>query len=168
MILSLVVAAAENNVIGKDGKLPWDLPNDLKHFREITGGKPVIMGRKTFASIGRPLPHRENIVITRQPKLKIPGCVVVHSLQEALRHAEKQLGAKEAFVIGGGGIFADVLPLADRIYLTRVHGIFEGDAFFPLLQPEIWEEVERDEHEPDPRHLHAYTFLLYERRKTSA
>jgi dihydrofolate reductase len=165
MIVSLVVAVAENQVIGKDGKLPWNLPNDLKHFRELTTGKPVIMGRKTFVSIGKPLPNRENIVITRQPHLHLSGCIIVHSLKEALRYAEKQIGAKEAFIIGGGEIFTEALSLADRVYLTRVHGTFEGDAYFPALDPDEWEAVDKDEHEEDQQHMHAYTFLLYERKK---
>jgi len=165
MILSLIAAVAENQVIGTQNKLPWDLPNDLKRFRDITSGKPMIMGRKTFDSIGRPLPNRENIIISRQPHLHIPGCIVVHSLEEALKHCEESLDAKEAFVIGGGGVFTDALPKADRIYLTRVHAVVDGDVFFPALDLNEWEEVERDEHQEDPQHLYAYTFLLYERRK---
>jgi dihydrofolate reductase len=164
MILSLIAAVSENQVIGIKNALPWDLPNDLKHFRDITKGKPVIMGWMTYKSIGRPLPGRENIVISEQPA-KLPGYTVVSSLQEAIKYCDERLGAKEAFVIGGGLTYAQALSLADRVYLTRVHTVLEGDAFFPKLDPAQWEEVERDEHLEDPKHLFAYTFLLYERRK---
>lgn len=164
MRLSLIVAVAENNVIGIDGKLPWSLPNDLKYFRDLTNGKPVIMGRKTHESIGKALPNRENIIITRQRDLRLPGCVVVHSLQTALAHAEAS-GSKEAFVIGGGEIFKEALLLADRAYLTHVHVTVDGDVFFPALDVQEWEEVSREEHPEDAKHLHAYTFLTYERRK---
>ncbi|MEK7218791.1 MAG: dihydrofolate reductase [Patescibacteria group bacterium] len=164
MRISLVVAASENNVIGKGGTLPWSLPNDLQFFREITRGKPMIMGRKTFDAIGRVLPDRQNIVVSRE-KETIPGCDVVTSLDEALAMAG-QSEAKEACVIGGGQIFQQTLPLADRVYLTRVHAVIEGgDTFFPPLSEAEWEEVSRDERPEDPRHLHAYTFLIYERRK---
>ncbi|MDD4319260.1 MAG: dihydrofolate reductase [Candidatus Peribacteraceae bacterium] len=165
MIISLIVAASENNVIGKDGRLPWSLPNDLKFFRERTEGKPVLMGRKTYESIGRPLPNRENIVITRRQGLKIPGCTVVHSLAEALKYCEERLHAKELFVIGGSEIFQQALPLANRVYLTRVHAQIEGDAFFPVLSRDDWNEVQRDEHAEDPQHLYSFMFQLFERRK---
>jgi dihydrofolate reductase len=164
MILSLIAAVAENQVIGAKNRLPWDLPNDLQHFREMTKGKPVIMGWMTHQSIGRTLPHRENIVISEQPHTQIEGCTVVPSLAAAIEHCGS-LGAKEAFVIGGAYTYQEALSLADRVYLTRVHAVIEGDAYFPKLDPAEWEEVERDEHEEDPRHLYAYTFLLYERRK---
>jgi dihydrofolate reductase len=164
MLVSLIVAAAENYVIGKDGKLPWNLPNDLKYFRDLTIGKPVIMGRKTYASIGHALPNRENVVVTRQPHLHLSDATVVHSLEEALHYAKEQVGAKETFVIGGGEIFREALPSADRIYLTRVAGVFEGDAFFPDLPEGEWHEVSREEHAEDARHLRAYTFLVYERK----
>ncbi len=165
MRLSLIAAAAENNAIGIKNALPWDLPNDLQHFRKITEGKPVIMGWMTYQSIGRPLPNRENIVISEQPHVKIPGCTVVGTLADAIGYADAQTGAKEAFVIGGALTYKQALPLADRVYLTRVHADIEGDAFFPVLDPHEWAEVERDEHESDPKHLYAYTFLLYERKR---
>lgn len=164
MRISLIVAASENNVIGKDSALPWDLPNDLRRFREITNGHHIIMGRKTYESIGQSLPNRQNVVISHNPKFKASGADVVSSLTEALALA-KERGEKEAFVIGGGQIFAEALPLADRIYITRIHAMVEGDAFFPALDPAQWEEVEKEEHEPDVRHLQAYTFLIYERRR---
>ena len=124
----------------------------------------MIMGRKTHESIGRPLPNRENIVVTRQRELKIPGCIVVHSLAEALTLAEEH-GATEACVIGGGELFGEALPLADRVYLTRVHAVIEGDTFFPTLDPEEWQEVSSDERSEDAKHLHSYTFMVFERRK---
>ncbi|MFA6523328.1 MAG: dihydrofolate reductase [Candidatus Peribacteraceae bacterium] len=167
MIISLIVAASKNNVIGVGGRLPWSLPNDLRYFRERTQGKPVIMGRKTFDSIGKPLPNRSNIIVTRQPRLKVQGCIVVHSLDEALKVAEEALGAKEAFIIGGAEIFKEALPKADRVYLTHVHTVIEGDAFFLPLDSSKWEEVSREEHEEDQRHLYAYTFCVYERRTLS-
>ncbi|MFA6039848.1 MAG: dihydrofolate reductase [Candidatus Peribacteraceae bacterium] len=164
MRVSLIAAASENNVIGIKNALPWDLPNDLQHFRRITEGKPVIMGWMTYRSIGRPLPNRENIVISDDPHAKLPGSTVVPSLAEAIAYAEGKLGAKEVFVIGGALTYKNALPLADRVYLTRVHAVIEGDAFFPELPSEDWQEVSREEHQSDPHHLHAYTFLTYERR----
>ncbi len=164
MRISLVVAAAENNVIGVAGGLPWKLPNDLKFFRDLTLGKPVIMGRKTFESIGRALPDRKNIVISRDEKTRCEGCTVVHSFEDAMEEAGRG-DAHEAFVIGGGQLFEQVLPLADRIYLTRVHAVIEGDTLFPSLDADTWEQVSREEHAADARHMHDYTFFLYERRK---
>ncbi len=164
MIISLIVAASENNVIGNSGKLPWSLPNDLKYFRDLTVGKPVIMGRKTLESIGKPLPGRQNIVITSQNTLPLPGCDTADSPARALEKAEES-GAKEVFVIGGGQIFHDLLPLANRVYLTRVHATIEGDTFFPKLDQAAWTEISRERHPADPKHLHDYTFFVYERRK---
>ena len=128
MILSLLVAAAENNVIGKDNKLPWHLPNDLKYFKNQTWGMPILMGRKTFESIGKPLPGRKNIVITRNTDWKSDGTLVVHSLDDAINLAEKD-GVKEIFVIGGAEIFNDAFDKAQRLYLTRVHADLEGDTY---------------------------------------
>ena len=162
MIISLIAAASENNVIGNHGTLPWSLPDDLKHFRTVTEGHPVIMGRKTFASIGKPLPNRKNIVITRGT-MTMPGCDIVHSLEEALDLA-RAANAAEVFVMGGGEIYAQALPIADRVYLTRVHATIEGDAFFPELDPQEWEETEQHEHAQDEKHAYACTFTLYERR----
>ncbi|TSC79246.1 MAG: dihydrofolate reductase [Candidatus Peregrinibacteria bacterium Gr01-1014_25] len=164
MRISLIVAASENDVIGKNGTLPWHLPDDWKHFRDLTKGHPVIMGRKTYASIGRPLPERLNIVITRQSKLIIEGCTVVASLDDALRIA-RESGAQEAFVIGGGEIYRDAARLADVIYLTRVHTTTDGDVTFPTIDPDAWREVAREEHPADEKHAHAFTFLTYERKK---
>ncbi|MFA7682275.1 MAG: dihydrofolate reductase [Candidatus Peribacteraceae bacterium] len=161
MIISLVAAASENNVIGKDGGIPWDLPKDFKHFHDATKGKPIIMGRKTQESIGRILPGRRNIVITRQD-VQIEGCDVVHSIKEALDLVHD---APEVCVIGGGEIYKQALPFATHIDLTRVHTTIEdGDAFFPEFSEEEWQEVSRERCESDQDHAYAYTFLVYERR----
>ncbi len=163
MKLSLIVAVAENGVIGQQNALPWRLPEDLKHFKALTLGKPVIMGRKTFDSIGKPLPGRTNIVITRQSGLAIPGCVVVPSLPAALTAAgDAAGGASEAMVIGGAEIYAQALPQAQRIYLTRVHADVTGDAFFPVLDKQ-WQEVQSEEYVADERHAHAFSFVTLER-----
>jgi dihydrofolate reductase len=164
MILSLIVAASENNIIGVHGSLPWNLPHDLRRFRTLTEGHPVIMGRKTFEAIGRPLPRRTNIVVTRQMSRHMVGCTVMHSLEEAIAHA-RALGALETFIIGGGEIYKQALPLADRVYLTRVHTEIHGDTFFPELSPKQWQEVSREEHETDGEHPFAFTYILYEKRK---
>lgn len=158
--ISLIAAASENNVIGDHGKIPWDIPADMKHFRAITIGKPVIMGRKTYESIGHPLPKRPNIVITRQKGFTAEGCEVVGSLEEAIEKVER---TEEVFVIGGGEIYKDALPRADRVYLTRVHATIEGDAYFPEFHSEHWVERSRERHEAEGGQP-AYTFLVYERR----
>lgn len=142
MGVSIVVAAAANNVIGKDGALPWRLPEDLKHFKRLTMGKPVVMGRLTHESIGRPLPGRRNIVITRQPGYTAEGCEVVASPAAALDAAAD---AGEIMVIGGGTIYRELLPLVERVYLTRVRTRPEGDVFFPVLREDEWQLVEREE-----------------------
>lgn len=160
MRISLIAAASENNVIGNHGKIPWDLPEDLKYFRTITLGKPIIMGRKTYQSIGHPLPERRNIVITRQKDFLAEGCDVVGSLEEAIEVGGGRGKVEEVFVIGGGEIYREALPRSDRIYLTRVHAKVEGDAYFPEFHPEHWQEVSRERHEGEP----AYTFSLYEKK----
>jgi dihydrofolate reductase len=164
VILSLVAAASENNVIGKDNALPWKLPDDMRHFREMTQGKPVIMGRKTFASIGHPLPNRLNIVITRRDDFDAEGIESAPSLDDALKVARKS-GAKEACVIGGGEVYRQALDIADRIYFTRVHETIEGDAFFPSIDPTIWHVASKEEHAKDDDHAYAFTFITYERRQ---
>jgi dihydrofolate reductase len=132
MILSMVVAADEGNVIGKDNALPWCLPDDLKYFKNLTWGSPILMGRKTFESMGKPLPGRHSIVITRNQNWQYPGAEVAHSLEAALE-AAKSRHVKEVFLIGGAEIFHSALPLADRIYLTRIYKRYDGDARFPEL-----------------------------------
>jgi dihydrofolate reductase len=158
--LSLVVAASENDVIGRDNALPWHLPADLKHFKAITMGKPIVMGRKTYESIGRPLPGRLNIVISRNRALQIPGVDVVGSFDEALARAGD---APEVAVIGGAELFRSALPLARRIYLTRVHANVAGETKFPALDLRQWREVDRSHHPADERHAYAMTFSTFER-----
>jgi dihydrofolate reductase len=158
--ISLIVAAAENGVIGQGNALPWRLPEDLKRFKSLTMGKPVIMGRKTWDSIGRPLPGRRNVVISRQPALKLDGADVANSLQAALVRVTTD---PEVFVIGGAEIYRQVLPLAQRVHLTEVHAHIDGDAHFPLLDPAHWREVAREAHAADERHAYAYSFVTYER-----
>ncbi len=160
MIISLIAAMGENRVIGKDNALPWKLPADMKRFREVTMGKPVIMGRKTFESIGRALPKRTNIIITRDTNFQAQDCVIVHSLQEALEAAGN---APEAIVIGGGMIFEQFLPYANRMYLTIIHKDFEGASLFPKYEKEEWHERERHDFKPDEKNAYAYTFLTLER-----
>ena len=160
MKLSVIVAMAANRVIGHANRLPWHLPADLKHFKATTLGKPVLMGRKTWESIGRPLPGRTNIVITRDTAYTADGCVVVHSLDEAIRVAGE---AEEAMVIGGAELYRQALPLADTLYLTLVHGEFTGDTRFPEWRQDEWREIGRVDHEPDESNPHAYSFLTLER-----
>ncbi len=160
MKLSIVVAMAANHVIGRDKKLPWHLPADLKHFKQLTTGKPILMGRKTWESIGRPLPERTSIVITRDPDYTAAGCVVVHSIDAALRAAEHH---DEVMVIGGSELYRQVLPQVSTIYLTRVHADIEGDAVFPKLDDSEWREVERTDCEPDENNAHVYSFITLER-----
>jgi dihydrofolate reductase len=162
MTISLIAAASENNVIGKDGTLPWHLPNDLKRFRSLTTGHPIIMGRRTFESIGHPLPQRHNIVVTHRRDLALPECEVVGSLEDAIASAKRDK-SEEIFIIGGGTLYKEALPFADRIHLTRVHATVDGDTFFPELPETEWREAEREPHEADDEHVYAYTFLTYER-----
>lgn len=164
MILSLIVAADENNVIGGGNRLLWQLPDDLKHFRELTEGHPVIMGRKTFESIGKPLPNRRNIVVSRRKDFATKGCEVFDSLDAALLAIEREPSG-EAFVIGGGEIYTQAMAQADRIYLTRVHAEFVGDTFFPELDMRLWVETDRKEHPVDDQHHYSFTFLTYEQRR---
>jgi dihydrofolate reductase len=160
-ILSLVVAAGERNEIGKDGRMPWHLPADLKHFKEVTMGKPVIMGRRTHESIGKALPGRRNIVVTRNPDYAAEGCEVAHSLPEALRLAGE---AAEVMVIGGAELYREALPLAGRIYLTRVAGRFDADTYFPDFVETQWREQQRVHRPADERNAHACDFLVLERK----
>ena len=161
MTLSLVVAAATNNVIGSEGGLPWHLPDDLRHFKRLTTGKPVIMGRRTFESIGRPLPDRRNIVMTRRADYSAQGCDVVSSVDEAL---ELVRGADEVMIIGGGLVYRDFLPHADRIYLTRVQADVEGDTYFPEIDESGWQLVTSEHHAADEQHAYAFDVMVFERR----
>jgi len=158
--ITIVVAISENNAIGKDNQLLWHLPADLKHFKNKTTGKTIIMGRKTYDSIGKPLPNRRNIVITRQQGLQFAGIEVVNSLHEGLALCKDE---NEVFIIGGAEIYKQALPLVDKIELTRVHQEFEADAFFPELDQETWKETWKEDHLPDEKNKFAYTFATLER-----
>jgi dihydrofolate reductase len=159
MNISIVVAISENNAIGKDNKLLWYLPNDLKHFKQITTGHTIIMGRKTYESVGKPLPNRRNIVITRQA-IVIPGCEVVNSVEAALALCNDEA---EVFIVGGAEIYKQSVHLTDRIYLTIVHRQFEGDSFFPEISEEEWAETAREDYQPDEKNLIPYSFITLER-----
>ncbi|MBE7176626.1 MAG: dihydrofolate reductase [Mucilaginibacter polytrichastri] len=159
-MISLIVAAARNNAIGKDNRLLWHLPADLQHFKKITSGHTIIMGRRTFDSIGKPLPNRRNIIITRSLH-GILGGEISSSLPAALSMCADE---QEVFVIGGGEIYREALPLADRIYLTRVEAEPEADVFFPELNPDEWQEISCEAHKPDEKNTLAYTFITLEKR----
>ena len=167
MIISLIVAASTNNVIGKDNRLLWHLPNDMKFFKNTTWGMPVVMGRKTYDALaGEPLPGRFNFVITRNKDWdpQKPKAVVVADLAAALRLAA-ETDCKETFVIGGGQIYADAMPLADRIYMTRVHTVLEGDTYFPVIDEQQWELTDNKDVPVDDKPAFAYSFQLWERKK---
>jgi dihydrofolate reductase len=159
-MVSLIVAMAENRVIGRDNALPWRLPNDLKHFRRLTMGHPIIMGRKNHESIGRPLPGRTNIVVTRSPGYAAPGCVVANSIDAAFTAAGND---PEIFVIGGAELYAQTLAQARRIYLTQIHATVPGDTYFPEIVGTEWSEVAREQHATDADHAFSYSFLTLER-----
>ncbi len=160
--LSLIVAMTPEQVIGANNALPWHLPADLAYFKATTLGCPVIMGRKTHESIGRPLPGRQNIVVSRNRRLSAPGCVVAGSLEEALDMAES---ARELFVIGGAALYETALPHADRLYLTEVCAAIPGDTHFPPITPSEWREVSRKEHPRDARNAHDLSFRILERKR---
>jgi dihydrofolate reductase len=160
--LSLLVAVAENGVIGKNNALPWHLPNDLRYFKNQTWGLPILMGRKTFESIGKPLPGRKSIVITRNREWKPEGAEVVHSISEAVEKA-REYGALEIFVIGGAEIFNSSLPAATRVYLTRVHEEIEGDVFFPSFPDKNWILKTNRHCSADEKNAYAHSFQVWER-----
>lgn len=162
-LISFVVAADEANVIGNKNQLPWHLPNDLKYFKNLTWAMPILMGRKTFESIGKPLPGRKSIVITRNENWTADGVTVVHSLDEALSIAKAD-DVAEIFVIGGAEIFRSGWPQAGRIYLTRVHHRFEGDAFLPELNEAEWQLAKETACPADEKNAYAHTFQVWERR----
>jgi dihydrofolate reductase len=163
MNLSIIVAIGEGNVIGKQNGLPWYLPADLKHFKTLTNGHVVIMGRKTFESIGKPLPNRVNIVLARETNYKPGGCFVARSLDEAfaLPHVQND---SEAFIIGGGEIFRQTIDTVSKLYVTEVHHQFHGDIFFPVIDPAIWKEISRERGMQDEKNQYEHYFVVYERR----
>jgi dihydrofolate reductase len=160
-LVSLVVATDQRGAIGRAGGLPWHLPDDLRRFKALTLGKPVIMGRKTWDSIGRPLPGRHNLVITRQAGLDLPGATVVASLEEALAAAGD---VPEVCVIGGAEVFREALPQVEVVHLTHVHAQVAADTYLPPLDAAAWDEVAREEHAADERHEHAFSFIELRRR----
>ncbi len=160
-MLSIIVAVSENNVIGKDNDLIWKLPRDMRHFKETTTGHFIIMGRKTFESNGRPLPNRTNVVITRDKNYTAEGCVIVHSLEDAISEAKND---SETFIIGGGEIYKKSMKLIDRIYITKIHHAFEGDTFFPEINMDEWNEVDRRDFEPDEKNIYAFTIFTLDKR----
>lgn len=162
MKLSIIVAFDINRLIGKNNQLPWHLPADLKHFKSITMGGHMIMGRKTFDSIGKPLPGRTSIIITRQKNYTQPGCLVVHSLDEALEICKNQ---EEVFIIGGAQIFECTMPIADRLYITQIQNKFEGDTYFPEISEDLWKATSLEENKADEKNNWDYNFITYERKK---
>jgi dihydrofolate reductase len=159
-LVALVVAMSDNGIIGKDGGLPWHLPDDLKYFKVVTSGKPVLMGRRTFESIGKPLRGRRNLVLSRAAAESASGVEYVHSVEQARALAA---GAAELCVIGGAEVYALALPLATRIYLTRVHAVVAGDVYFPLRDFSAWRQSDAVEHAADERHAYAMSFVTLER-----
>ncbi len=167
-MVSLIVAASENNVIGRENDLPWSLPDDLNYFRKTTAGHPVVMGRKNHESIGRLLPGRANIIVTRKNNYEVEGGVVVGSLETGIQKAIDIAIAdnrQEIFVIGGGEIFQQALPLADRMYITRVHANVPGDAFFPEFDTTEWQLTAEKHHAADEKHQYPFTFQTWERKR---
>ncbi len=164
MILSAIVAVAENNAIGKNNQLPWYLPDDLKFFKKTTLGKPVLMGRKTFESLGKPLPARTNIVLSRQHGLKLPDGVLLFSDIKSALSSMEETNAEEGFIIGGGKIFEETFSLIDRLYLTRVHTkVEDADVFFPEIDHTHWKLSWHEDHPADEKHAFAFTFQQLER-----
>ncbi|MBC5994621.1 dihydrofolate reductase [Pontibacter cellulosilyticus] len=161
-MVSIIVATAENNVIGKDNQLIWHLPADLKHFKQLTMGHPILMGRKTYESIGKPLPGRTSIIITRQKDYKAEGCIVAHSVKEAIAKA-KEIDEKVC-IIGGAEIYKQALPLTDCIELTKIHHTFDGDTFFPEIKEDEWTVTAEEKHEPDEKNKYSYTFQTLRRK----
>lgn len=163
MSCAIIVAVSKNGIIGREGDLPWHLPADLAYFKSLTSGNPIIMGRKTYESIGRPLPKRTNIVITRQSDFAAMGCKVTSSLESALTLAEEE-NPEKTFVIGGGEIYRQALERVDEVYLTEVDIEVDGNVNFPELNSDVWQCVSRDAHEPDEKNKMAYTFCKYTRK----
>lgn len=161
--IALVVAASTNNAIGKDNHLMWKLPNDMKFFKNVTWGFPVIMGRKTFTELNKALPGRTNIVITRNPYWTADGVITAADLQDAVEKG-KQSNAKQLFIIGGGEIYRQSIDMADTIYITRVHGIFDGDAFFPVIDEASWELDSNLDFPVDEKHAYPYSFQVWKKK----
>ena len=163
--ISLIVAMANNNAIGKNNQLLWHLPDDLKYFKQMTQDKPVVMGHNTYRSIGRPLPKRENIVLTRNHDLTIEGCTIQHDVSSVLTHCSD---CDEIMVIGGAQVYQLFLPIADDLYITLVDCQITGDSYFPEWHRQNWQEIERKHHSKDPHHPYAFDFVHLKNKKTSS
>ncbi|MCD8509498.1 MAG: dihydrofolate reductase [Bacillus sp. (in: Bacteria)] len=159
-MISMIAAMGKKNVIGFKGDMPWHLPNDLKYFKKVTTGHPVLMGRKTFESIGKPLPNRKNLVLTRNEDFSPEGVEVLHSIEEVRPLMEAE---DEFFVIGGANLYEQLMPLADRLYITYIKASFEGDTFFPFIDDKEWKVVSSEEGLVDENNQYAHTFVVYER-----
>ena len=157
----MIAAAAENNALGKDGKIVWHLPNDYKRFRRLTTGHHIIMGRKTYESLQKPLPNRKHVIITRQKDYKAEDCIVVDTMQKALDACPKE---EDSFIIGGGEIYTIGISYSDKIELTRVHGTFEADAFFPEIDEQEWRLENSEFNEKDDSHNYEYTYQTFVRK----
>ncbi|WP_314244102.1 dihydrofolate reductase [Empedobacter tilapiae] len=160
-MINIVVAKASNNVIGAKNDLIWHLPNDLKHFKSLTSGHPIIMGRKTFESLGRPLPNRINIVVTRDQNWNAEGIEIASSLSKAIVAVKKI--DDDIYIIGGGNIYKQAMEFTDVLYITEVHHEFDGDTYFPEIDSDEWEEVEREDFKKDEKHPYAYSFVTYKK-----
>ncbi|MCL6555474.1 MAG: dihydrofolate reductase [Burkholderiales bacterium] len=162
--ISIIAAMAANRVIGQGNRLPWHLPEDLQHFKALTMGHHIVMGRKTFASIGRVLPGRTTVIVTRKVDYAAPGCIAVNSIDAALAACH---GDSEIFFAGGAEVYAQVLPIADRLYLTEIKRDFPGDAYFPVFDPREWREISRERHHKQNGEDFEYHFVIYERNRPS-
>ncbi|MFH1656549.1 MAG: dihydrofolate reductase [Candidatus Nealsonbacteria bacterium] len=161
MIISIISAVADNMIIGNNNSLPWDMPADLKYFKEITLNKSVIMGARTFESIGKALPNRKNIILSDNPNYKVKGCVVVDSIKNALKEVGEN---EEVFIAGGASIYKQFLPITNKLYLTFIHHNFEGDVYFPEIDKNNWKEIKRIDNEPDEKNKYSYSFVIFERK----
>ena len=161
MTITLIAAIAKDNALGKDNDLIWYLPEDLKRFKKTTSGHHIIMGRKTFESIGKPLPNRTTVIITRNKDYKAEGCIVVHSLEAALTISKTE---KEVFIIGGAQIYKEAIEIADKLDITEVHESFDADVYFPKIAPTSWTEISRQDFKADAINKHAFSFVKYSRK----
>jgi dihydrofolate reductase len=161
-MITIIAAIADNNALGKDNQLIWHLPADLKRFKQVTLNHHIIMGRKTFESLGKPLPNRTSIIITRNKNYKVAGCIVVNSLEEALKAAEKD---ENPYILGGAEIYKQAIEIADKLDITFVHHNFEADAFFPKIDTTIWKETSRQDFKADDKNKYDYSFVSFEKKE---